>query len=313
MFNALSCPQCGGALPRQALWRVVACPYCSAQVTRSEEVVQRATFRAALQRSQAQARDGVRVVGVAGRHYRLLTQLGEGDHASAWLAELCGPLLARVTLKIAREPVSALPAEAHVLQQLQALQGAGSAYFSQRLPQLLASGRTDEPGHDRDALVLRHPTGFWGSLADAMRFHPDGLRDPRHAVWLWRRVLEVLAYVHRAGWVHNDLRPTHWLVHPADHGVLLIGWGTARRGGDPATDLMQSAWAVRCALAAEGDSQPAIPSRVPAPLAQLLEAASEDRAWCSRLDAEQLDQHLQAAAREAFGPPRFIPFNPQHA
>src|ERR1700712_2865027 len=43
-FDALSCPQCGGPLPRQALWRMVACPQCRAMVTRSSRVVERKTF-----------------------------------------------------------------------------------------------------------------------------------------------------------------------------------------------------------------------------------------------------------------------------
>ena len=52
----------------------------------------------------------------------------------------------------------------------------------------------------RQALVLRHPTGFWGSLQDVQQANPQGI-DPRHAVWIWRRMLEVLAgsYQHGIG------------------------------------------------------------------------------------------------------------------
>lgn len=314
MFTSLSCPQCGGALPRQALWRMVACPYCRSMVTRSAQFVQRAPFRQAYERSLAVAPDGAQGLDIAGRRYRVLGRLGEGEQCDVLLGERCGALGQRVTIKLARSSPNRLAAEADALRHLQALQIEGSAYFSQRLPQVLASGRSGAAGHERDALVLRHPTGFWGSARDVLDHHPQGIQDVRHAVWMWRRVLEVLAYVHRAGWTHGDLRAEHWLVHPADHGVLLVGWGRARQGGDAARDLMQSAWTVRALLHGHRDDhEPAIPDRVPAAMRDLLRAASEDAAWCRRLDAGQLDQALMAAAGQAFGPPHFVPFHPQRA
>lgn len=312
-FTALTCPQCGGALPRQALWRMVACPYCRAMVTRSASVVERAPYQAAYQRSLALGTGVGRVLPIAGQRYRVLATLGQGERAEVLLAERCGALPQRVTIKLAHSTSVGFADEAHTLRQLQALQLAGSAYFSQRLPQPVAHGRCGEAGHEREALVLRHPSGFWGSLADVQRAHPQGLADARHAVWLWRRVLELLGYIHPAVWAHGDLRAAHWLLHPGDHGVLVIGWSRARRGGDSTRDLMQSAWTIRTLLSGEAAGRPTIPARVPAALAELLRAASEDAAWCARLGAQGIDQALVAAAREAFGPPQFIPFNPLRA
>ncbi len=311
-FTALTCPQCGGALPRQALWRMVACPYCRAMVTRSaSSVVERAAYRAAYQRSLA---DGSgRVLPIAGQRFRVLAPLGQGERSEVLLAERCGALPQRVTIKLAHSPAVTLGAELDTLRRLQALHLAGSAYFSQRLPQPVAHGRSGEAGHERDALVLRHPSGFWGSLADVQCAHPQGLADARHAVWLWRRVLELLAYIHPAGWVHGDLRAEHWLLHPRDHGVLVIGWSRAKQGADPTRDLVQSAWTMRALLSGEVGDRPSIPAHLPAPLAEVLRAASEDAAWCARLGAPGIDQALVAAAREAFGPPQFIPFNPLRA
>ncbi|HAT32145.1 MAG TPA: hypothetical protein DCW29_15205 [Janthinobacterium sp.] len=59
-----------------------------------------------------------------------------------------------------------------------------------------------------------------------------------------------------------------------------------------------------------GAGQPAIPAATPAPLAKLLERASEDASCCATIDAQELDAVLVAAARAAFGPARFLPFNP---
>lgn len=312
-FIALTCPECGGALPRQALWRALPCPYCRVVVTRRDAVVARAPYRAAHLRSLAQGADGPRVLRIGGHSYRVLAPLGQGDHSEVLLAERCGALPARVTIKLAPTPDAGLAAEAATLLGLQELEGPGAAYFSRRLPQVMAIGRADAAGNAREALVLRHPSGFWGSLADVQRAHPQGIGDPRHAVWIWRRVLELLGYLHGAGWAHGDLRAAHWLLHPRDHGGLVIGWRMAQRGGDTARDLMQSAWTIRALLAGDGDTAPALPSRLPSPLADLLRAASEDAAFCARLGATGIDQALVDAARAAFGAPQFVPFDPRRA
>ena len=308
-------------MPRQALWRHVECPYCKAVVTRSAQAVQRAAFQQAHARSLRIGTDGGALLDVGGRLHRVLGRLGTGEHSDVLLARTCGPLPQRVTIKLARAAEHSFDGEAATLRALQALQLDGSAYFGQRLPQVVALGRsggTDDQrvalgGQQRAALVLRHPNGFSGTLGTVLAHHPHGIADARHAVWLWRRVLEVLAYVHRGGWTHGDLRAEHWLVHAADHGVLLIGWGRARHGGDAARDLMQSAWTIRALLHGEGDSAPPIAAHVPQPLADVLRAASEDAAWCERLGAAGADAALVGAAREAFGAPQFVAFDPQHA
>ena len=312
-FDALSCPQCGGPLPRQALWRMVACPQCRAMVTRSSRVVERKSFHEAWLRSRTVDAAGDRLLRVQGRSYRVLATLGDSDGCDVLSAIACGPLPERVTIKLARDGANALATEADVLERLQQLDGPSSAYFSQRLPQRVAFGVTDGFGDARDALVMRRPVGYWGTLDDVLAHHPNGVRDARHAVWLWRRVLEVLAYVHGTGWTHGDLRASHWLVNPGDHGVLLVGWGRARHGGSAARDLVQSAWTVRALLHGDSDGPPPLGPRVPAPVADLLRLASEDEAWCARHGAGEIDRQLAAAARQAFGRPQFIPFNPQQA
>lgn len=312
-FDALSCPQCGGPLPRQASWRMVACPQCRAMVTRSSRVVERRTFHEAWLRSRVVDDAGARLLRLKGRTYRVLAPLGDGDGCELLSAIACGPLPERVTIKLARDGTNALAAEADVLERLQQLDGPSSAYFSQRLPQLVAFGTTEAFGDPRDALVMRQPAGYQGTLDDVLAHHPSGLRDPRHAVWLWRRVLEVLAYVHGADWTHGDLRAAHMLVNPGDHGLLLVGWARARRGGSVARDLMQSAWTIRALLHGDSDGPPPLGPRVPTPLADLLRLASEDATWCAQHGAAEIDRQLAAAARQAFGRPQFIPFNPQQA
>ncbi len=303
------CPQCGASLPRQALWRTVSCSYCKAVVTLNTRWVTRAAFRAAWVRAHTSA-SGDDHLALDGATYRLLAPLGHGEHSEVWLAERLGSARLRAVLKLApADATGRLAHEAAILRELQALEGPGSAYFSLRLPQALAHGLTARG----TALAMRAWPGFWGSLTDVLTLRPHGLADARHAVWLWRRVLELLEYLHGQGWCHGDLRPEHWLIHPADHGVHLVGWGRAARHADPAIDLQQSAWAVRIALAGTGGERPALPGRSPPALAGLLQRASEDRAWCAQQGAAGLALALGTAALTDFGPPRFVPFDPHHA
>jgi len=311
---ALTCPQCSAPLPRAARWRTVHCAYCGATVVRGEETVARERFSAALRRARSDAGTG-RVLQWRGARYRVLATLGAGEHSEVLLAERLGPLPERVTLKIAHDANGAkvLAREAVVLGALQSLSLAGAAYFTRRLPQPIGTGPAEGwTEGTREALVLRHPTGFWGSLHDVQQTHPEGI-DPRHAVWLWRRLLEVLAFVHEAGWTHGDLAPEHALVHPRDHGVLMIGWSRAQQHAGAAAvarDLMQSAWTVRALLHGPASGAPGVGLRTPAPLAALLRECSEDAGACGRLDARGIEDGLSKAALASFGAPQFLHFDP---
>jgi serine/threonine protein kinase len=312
---AINCPQCSAPLPRQAIWRTVKCPYCGAVVTKTESVVQRDTFRQALLRSRQDTAATGQSVLCGGQNYRLQEVLGTGELSKVYAALRTGPqpLLATVKLSSAPQAAARYAREALALRQLQALQSVGAAYFGQRIPQVLSLGAV-ETGRDGGqagayALVLRHPTGYWGSLAAVCSRYPQGL-DARHSVWMWRRMLEVLGFVHAQGWCHGDVRPEHALVHSRDHGVRLIGWADAHAGAsghDCAQDVQHSARTIRVlltgALAASG-----VPRSVPGPLADLLAHASDDTAFCQQHGALGIDTLLKAAALKAFGAPQFVPF-----
>lgn len=86
--------------------------------------------------------------------------------------------------------------------------------------------------------VLSTPDGL-RPLTDVLRAHPDGL-DPRDAAWMWRRLLVALGHAHRAGVRHGAIHPEHVLVHPADHGLVLVDWCYATTGPrSPAPALVE--------------------------------------------------------------------------
>ena len=301
---------------------MVTCLYCHASVTKSEETVQAAWFREAYQRVYGSLERPAQTVQFQAQTYGILQRLGRGTHSDIYLAERISPLPERVILKLALEgstdSESALKRAAHALDALQQSSVQGSPYFTQRLPQPVAIG----VAHgfftgERTALVLRSAPGYWGSLADVMHCYRSKAQavDVRHVVWMWRRVLEVLAFVHDSGWVHQDLVPENLLVHPTDHGVQIIGWSHAENPGRDSAlcgqDLTQIAWALRALLCGgEDPTTTTLPNSVPAPLIKLL-IQCESASWCTQFGARGIDQALRTAALEAFGAPRFIRFDPQ--
>ncbi len=300
---ALNCPQCGAPLPRMAIWRSVTCGSCGALITRSEAVVTRDSFRRAWQRARAEFGSG-NTMECGGERYLLMQSLGDGEISQVYLAQRIGmqPFLATVKLSSAPSAAGRYAREAQVLRKLREADGAADFF----LPQAVAQGAV-EGVKGQHALVLRHPNGFWGSLAALSERFPKGI-DPRHAVWIWRRMLTVLGLIHRQGWRHGDVRPEHALVHPADHGVLVIGWAAAKEGAGPteqAMDLMRSARVIQVLLCGVNEGGGA-PHGVPEDLAGLVKQAANDEAFCRSQRAEGLDAALKSVAQAAFGPPRFL-------
>lgn len=317
-FQVLACPQCGAPLPRQARWRMVDCPNCGSRVTWRESVVEAAAFREALRRSHPPV-DPVRDLTGPGGRVRLQTPLGRGARSEIHLALRLGPVPSRVLVKIARDGLAPgdLAREADLLVRIRAAGGADPDFLDLRLPLPVAVGISTGPvASGREVLLLRPSVGVWGSGADLLHLHPDGI-DPRHMVWIWRRILELLAPLHRRHWVHGDIAPEHLLLLPEDHGCLLAGWacatpeipGTSLRHPTPVRDLAQVAWCMR-ALVCGAREPDQLPGGVPAPLRALLDQCVSDTAWLAALGAAGLDGEVQRASREAFGPPVFLPFIP---
>lgn len=308
---AVNCPQCSAPLPRIAIWRSVKCPSCGALITRTESLVMRETFRQALLRARQGAGAAGGDIHCGGDSYQLGELLGCGEISQVYLARRVGilPFVATIKLSSAADAAARYAREAQVLRELQTLQSDGpGAYFSQLLPEAIAVGVVEGSNHAKCGLVLRYPNGFWGSLAALSERYVAGL-DPRHTVWIWRRILEVLNFIHAQGWSHGDVRPEHVLVHPQNHGARIIGWASAQRGTSKqnrAADLQRSARVVLVLLAGANGTG-AIPSQVPAGLAQLVTRAAQDEDFCRAQGALGLDSLLKAEARAAFGPPTFVP------
>jgi hypothetical protein len=72
------------------------------------------------------------------------------------------------------------------------------------------------------ATAFEYLDGFY-SLADVKQHYPDGV-DPRDMAWMFRRLLVVLGFAHKTKYLHGAVLPQHVMIHPDQHGLVLIDW-----------------------------------------------------------------------------------------
>jgi hypothetical protein len=286
------CPNCGAGLAPPPPAGVVRCGFCATQLS-----VEAGRWKArAPDAVEEPLRDPQKPrLWLGGTRYALGGRIGVGERAEVHFGWRDARVTELVVIKVAKE-LSSLAPEWKAVEELHASTTDGAPHFTRLLPQLVATGlaRLGQHGAEGEAPVsiFRWRSGFVHSLEDVMAAYPAGI-PPEHSVWMWKRMLELLGWVHRAGRVHGSLTPAHLLVHARDHGVVFTGWSksAARTGVNGRADIAMSA---SCVVKALGSN------RAPEPLAKLLQSPPED-AWEAR---DELDR----AARAAFGPARYIPF-----
>ena len=164
------------------------------------------------------------VIRTRRRSYITLGPVIAGDLCDLYPAESDAPDAPRVLLKVARseEDNDLLDAEAQTLRALFA-NATAAPRFLRLLPELTDS-MTMEDGRRANVLPLLPDHR---SLAEA-RGHVD-LRD---VVWIGKRLLSVLGFLHARGFVHGAVLPSHLLVHPITHGAVLTDLCYAVPRGD---------------------------------------------------------------------------------
>lgn len=64
------------------------------------------------------------------------------------------------------------------------------------------------------------------TLKEICEHYPNGI-DARDMAWMWRRLLIALGTAHQQKVIHGAVLPTHVLIHPEMHGLVLIDWSYA--------------------------------------------------------------------------------------
>jgi serine/threonine protein kinase len=229
-------------------------------------------------------------------------------------------------LKIARVPegVRFLDNEREILTRLASR--AGDTTYRRYLPALIESFSPTGSGHNR-VHVFEFDPGFY-TLEQVHEQHP--VLDGRHLAWIFNRLLTVLGFCHRAGIVHGAVLPGHVLIHAAEHGLRLIGWGQGVRLGGrlgvlcaryrdwyppevlhhrpvaAATDLFLAA---RCLVYLAGGDVAGnrMPATVPAALQSFIHGCLLDGVRMRPQDAWELQDEFSALLCRLYGSPEFHP------
>jgi hypothetical protein len=238
-----------------------------------------------------------------------------------------------VLLKILRDPknTSLFGNEWNVIQTLQESSAPGAAVFSRLIPQPVKRGKiTAGPFTGQRVNIYRWASGFKHTFSDVRKAYPQGISS-RASIWVWRRILETLSFIHASGMVHGAVLPVHLLVQENDHGVRLVGYSQAgwlgeklrpvlpdeaafypeesrfRSNLSKQLDIVLSARSVIAVLG--GDPVKAVfPPTVPSPLAEILRRVAlskYDGPACE--DAWAIRDELGRIADSVFGTPAFVP------
>ena len=334
MTHAFMCPQCNAPLAPGRFARSVVCSYCGATVQLDEAGVSSAKFRGTFQVwNSPQTYQISSWISIGESHWTMENSIANGD-----ISDVFSGLRARwptelVIVKVLRDrqDVALLDNEWDYLQALHRSDASGADTFTMLLPQPVTRGDiTEGQFAGRRANVFRWVSGFHHTFKDVLQSYPRGI-PPQASIWIWRRILEILSFIHNSGMAHGAVLPSHLLVQVNEHGVRLVGYGCAGRIGSqlkilplrsesfypkskrsqsvltPQLDIVMSA---RCMIALLGGDPEngSLPSGVPARLAELVQRIARAEPSGSTMDnAWTIREELGGIAEKVFGPPRFIP------
>lgn len=293
-IEAFACPHCTAPIAPDG-WKSAVCAYCRSVLVG----LPRAWWARPVPVppwSGRSADAGAPRVRLGERAWVLGARLGVGAHSEVFRARRDARLPLGAVLKVATDDGEALRRELRVIRRLRQSAARGTDHFVRRLPAPVASGalRGDaiSAGGAPFAVAYRARPGFTRTLADVR-----GAVDPRVAVWVGKRLLEQLTWLHGAGFAHRAIAAEHVLVHERDHGATLIGWSEARwlGGGDRASHRADVAAALEVAGAL-------LDRRAPRALRRFFHAAGSTDAWARHAA-------LVRVSAETLGAPRHAPLN----
>lgn len=160
-------------------------------------------------------------------------------------------------------------------------------------------------------------------LTELVAQFPKGI-DPRHFVWIFKRLLAILGFAHDAGIVHGAVIPTHVLIRPADHSLMLVDWSYAcpkgekvialspgyksfyapeiltKRQAGPEADIYMAATCMEYLLGGE------LAEGVPAPFLRFLAQCQLQNPARRPTGAFLLHDELAKIAQDVYGAPKFL-------
>lgn len=336
MEHAIMCPQCNAPLSPHRFARTAVCAYCGATVQLGEESISAERFHTSYQAwNSPLSYQFSSWASVGEAHWAIDRFLAHGRSADVYAGKRARWPTELVVIKVLRETgdTGLFLNEWNSLQLLQKSEAQGAGTFSSLLPQPVMRGTSTGGSYTGKMInIYRWASGFHHTFEDVIREFPEGI-PPRASIWIWRRMLEVLSFIHASGMAHGAVVPSNLMVQKNEHGIRLVGYSLAGKMGTPLlsidptggefypdstmmkhilSDQMDIVMSARCIVALLG-GKPAegiVPARVPKKLAEYIKrialAKSGDpvcqNAWAIR-------EELGRMADEVLGPPGFIPID----
>jgi hypothetical protein len=328
--HALMCPQCNAPLAPHKFARSIVCSYCGATIQLDETSVSAELFHQAYRTwNSPQSYPFPAWISIGDSHWALGSLVAHGSTKDVYSGRRARWPTELAILKILRVPGQSecLEREWKTLQLLLKSTAPGADNATRLIPQPIIHGDiTAGTFQGSRASVFRRASGFHHTFEEVMRVYPNGI-PARASIWVWRRILEVLSFIHASGMVHGAVLPPHLLVQENEHGVRLVGYGAAGSIGDkaqkapsgyeayqlnatrltPQLDLVMSARCMAALLGgdpATGDLPESVPSRLERVVRRVALSEPDGR---QSDDAWALREELGAVADAVFGPPKFTP------
>lgn len=264
-------------------------------------------------------RAGIVTIRVKGREYNVSDKLASGDISEIFRCD-------SMVLKAVRRPHDGdlIRHEAETLRILADELGTRAIAFVPTLVDSVAIKQTG--GVIRQGNILERLDGFVTLEQVMMR---KGKVDPRDMAWIWRRLLYILGATHNAGVIHGAVLPPHVMIHPEEHGLVLVDWCYStkdkkpvravsrpyrnwypsdvfdREPAGPELDVYMGARTM-LALCGAADGKP--PLSMPSPLRAFFRACllprkqRPDEAW-------DLQRAFDDVLERCYGPRKFRPFS----
>lgn len=333
MEHAMMCPQCNAPLKPSRFAQSVVCEYCGATVRFDTTSVSVERFHQAFRVWNSPASYQIASwISIGESHWAVEKQIAHGDISDVYTGLRARWPTELAIIKFLRNPndSDSFNNEWDALQILHASNARGADTFTALLPQPILHGEITAGSRAGTRVnIYRWLGGFHNTFEDVQRAYPQGI-PPRASIWIWRRILEVLSFIHRSDMVHGAVVPSHLLVQENEHGVMLVGYSAAGRIGEkvraisdrfalfypnlslrskltPQVDLVMSARVMTAILGGDPEKG-TVPSAVPGRLARFIrEFALADPYGSIQADAWSIREELGTMADELFGPPQFIP------
>jgi hypothetical protein len=334
MEHAIMCPQCNAPLTPHQFARSIVCSYCGATVRLDESSVSAVRFHEAFQVwNSPESYQIPSWVSIGNSYWAVDKCIAQGELSDVYFARRARwpTELALLKLLHERQDIAQFDNEWDALQKLQQSEAPGADNFTMLIPQPIIHGDITSGLHTGSRVsIFRWASGFLHTFNEVIQVYPSGI-PPQASIWIWRRILEILSFVHASGMAHGAILPPHLLIQENEHGVRLVGYSCAGPLGDRLRSISRGyesfypratqsglrltvqldlAMSARCIVAILGGNPKAasLPTAVPEKLASIVQrialsnpaGKAEENAWTIR-------EELGEISKEIFGLPQFIP------